>query len=284
MKLFLGLVSIIVLVSTLLHPSPAFSQADRFGEGVKADQATASKATLLVETFVNGMNEHDAAVVDLVSPASYPEFFGTYYHFEAVEQVERTDVSIANREIILYETSDVLVHNSGHISIQLVYSGWVTDATFFTDRWYLLPTDDDLLIDGHIGEPLKIPDGMARADIDVSFSLDQMMVSELEIDSSQILVLNAENIGSLPIVATLLSPIDSSMGIDEAQMWMSTGSFEPFVYLGPITVTDGEIHQVAFLIEPGKKYFLQAFQGTLDSEINYLPGEQFIAEITVGVD
>jgi hypothetical protein len=128
----------VMIVALSLMPGTVGAQAADEGKGVSADAATKTSATAFITTFVERFNRRDPAAIDMEAPTLWTN--GS--RDETATHLQKA------APITLYRVGSVKTHaTTGHVSVQVWYSGFWTPSTYWAERWYLQGVDGGYLID-----------------------------------------------------------------------------------------------------------------------------------------
>jgi hypothetical protein len=110
--------------------------------GTSADDATTDEVLAWVHNYANCVNvEHTEAVFVLLTDQFLLTTFGTTNVYDVMANVEFEPMTIES-------ASDVQTYADGHLSVDVVYSGFDGPPTQLThDRWFLIEDDGYLKLD-----------------------------------------------------------------------------------------------------------------------------------------
>jgi hypothetical protein len=238
-----------------LMPGAISAQTVDEGKGVAADASTKASATTFVRTFTDLFNQHDLAVYDLAIPTYWAqpsrEEFATY--------LQNTT------PITLYGIGSVKTHTStGHISVEVWYSGVWTASTYWTKRWYLQVVNSGYIID-HVQQLTpKAAGNLVVGTADLTLANDGLSMNTADFTEITLMILKTTNADAARALTTGLYEIPDGVSAEDAQATLA-GDFGAYRYLGPTPLAPGGVLAWAFLVEPGRHYLVQEF--TLDPNL-----------------
>jgi hypothetical protein len=255
----------------MLTGSPAVSVGAQDAEATavpsdEADQATTDDVLAFVDEAVERFNAGEGALAfdaNLLQPTTAP--------------------------IRVDEVRDVRVHEDDTLSVEVSYTGWITERTYYTERWYLSATGDGdvpYLVSAIEPTAPRLPADAATAEVAVVLADDGLTISETEVPAAEFLRYTVENTSDQTSLTTGLYVLPDGLSAAEAQAGLiedtREGVFDSLEYVGPTPVRQSDSFEFAFDVRPGMTLFIQQF--TVDDNFqNAVPleGEEFATTLTI---
>jgi len=185
-------------------------------------------------------------------------------------------------DITLYEARDVRDHPTGHVSVELNYSGWSFPASYATDRFYLLPSGGRYVIDDWVPRKVRVPDDMTLAKTSLLLTDEGITLAETDFEAVNVVVLEAENASSSASSAQVFRLDEPDIATGEAQARLLAQEYEGLDFVGATPLRLGETWMYAFVVEAGETYLIQQNMLNEDGQ-NPQPiaGEEYVTTFLV---
>ena len=280
MNRLISLLSVLAVCFIVVVPVPTAAQEPEFDEGEVADEETTAAVESFIDNLVTAFNTKDESIFDYFDH-NYETFGATTYD-EAIAYFRGA------ARITVYEKQDVRTHESDHVSIELTYSGWNGAAQVRTVRWYLQPsTGTPFVAVSFAAAQLRVPERFDRTgEANLELGLADMLISETEFSSIDLLVLHVSTEEDVPITAGLYKGLPGT-DAEIVQQALLEYDYTQVNYLGPKYLEPQSSVVYAFILEPGEEYYLQAYGflgDTVYSDVYVLEGDQFFATLTLADD
>lgn len=282
--------SLVLTLSRFVTPvcAKALTADDPLGIGLGtpvADQATVETVSAFAQAFLEHINAADGSAANYLSQNMLNQYGGydaawAYYAGGAFPTE-------------FFGVQNVLSYGSGHLSVEVNYSGGSVPGWYNTQRFYVLPVDGGFVLDYVQVLEATVIDGLSNTAIDVMVSDAGITTSAAEVSTSDVLVLNMINTsmtdilsvgvyvlpeGVDPVAAQSQLVMEEQSGIPAAQLsyeWLGGAPVKIATAEGP------ETRRYAFMVQPGTTYLLQQYVLGGDSVYYPMEGDSYVTMVTV---